>query len=210
MAKWVRVILVVSLREEGGVVKCKTFTDKGFGITTEASLTSHTLHRQEGSGHTVADKLSLKNAIIKQHGLVIRCWHLLNTLWCNCYPWQRMQSTKSTDLIGHSKFLPWRQLDGCSVTRLFLSLWRVWLTRLNRYEDHNTCWQYTLSDDSPLSPPCVATIQNMMSVSKAWCQMLPLATLNWALGSVAHQEVKHAQAEHVKRETDVSMVVEPV
>ena len=40
--------------------------------------------------------------------------------------------------------------------------------------------------------------------------MLPLVTLNWALGSVAHQEVKHAQAEHVKRETDVSMVVEPV
>ena len=74
MAKWVRVILVVSLREGGGV-KCKTctFIDKGFGITTEASLTSHTLHRQEGSGHTVADKLSPKNAIIKQHGLVIRC-----------------------------------------------------------------------------------------------------------------------------------------
>ena len=28
---------------------------------------------------------------------------------------------KSADLIGHSKFLPWRQLDDCSVTRLFLS-----------------------------------------------------------------------------------------
>ena len=25
-----------------------------------------------------------------------------------------MQSTKSADLIGHSKFLPWPQLDGCS------------------------------------------------------------------------------------------------
>ena len=28
---------------------------------------------------------------------------------------------KSADLIGHIKLLLWRQLDGCSVTRLFLS-----------------------------------------------------------------------------------------
>ena len=29
---------------------------------------------------------------------------------------------KSVDLIGHSKFhQPWRQLDGCSVTRPYLS-----------------------------------------------------------------------------------------
>ena len=42
-------------------------------------------------------------------------------------PWQ---STKSTDLIGHSKFLLWRQLNGCSMTRPFLSLQRVWLARL--------------------------------------------------------------------------------
>ena len=28
---------------------------------------------------------------------------------------------KSVDLIGHDKFLSWRQLDGCSVTRPFLS-----------------------------------------------------------------------------------------
>ena len=27
--------------------------------------------------------------------------------------------------IGHTKFLPWGQLDGCSVTRPFLSLQRV-------------------------------------------------------------------------------------
>ena len=26
---------------------------------------------------------------------------------------------KSADLIGHIKFLPWRQLNGCSVTRLW-------------------------------------------------------------------------------------------
>ena len=51
-------------------------------------------------------------------------------LWRNCTPWQRMQSTKSADLIGYIKFLPWEQLNGCSVTRPFLSLWRVWLARL--------------------------------------------------------------------------------
>ena len=33
-----------------------------------------------------------------------------------------MQSTKSTDLIGHDKFLSWQQLDGCRVTRPFLSV----------------------------------------------------------------------------------------
>ena len=32
-----------------------------------------------------------------------------------------MRSTKNMDLIGHIKFLLWRQLDGCSVTRPFLS-----------------------------------------------------------------------------------------
>ena len=32
-----------------------------------------------------------------------------------------MQSTKSTDLIGHFKFLLWGQHDGCSMTRPFLS-----------------------------------------------------------------------------------------
>ena len=38
--------------------------------------------------------------------------------------------TKNADLIGHSKILSWGQLDGCSVTRPFLSLQRVWLARL--------------------------------------------------------------------------------
>ena len=33
-----------------------------------------------------------------------------------CTPWQRMQSAKSADLIGHIKFLRWRQL-GCHVSR---------------------------------------------------------------------------------------------
>ena len=35
------------------------------------------------------------------------------------------------DLIGHIQFLPWRQLDDCSMTRPFLSLRRVWLARLH-------------------------------------------------------------------------------
>ena len=33
-----------------------------------------------------------------------------------------MQFTESADFIGRSKFLPWRQLNGCSVTRPFLSM----------------------------------------------------------------------------------------
>ena len=33
-----------------------------------------------------------------------------------------MQPTKSADLIGHIKFLPWQQLYSCSVTRPFLSV----------------------------------------------------------------------------------------
>ena len=32
-----------------------------------------------------------------------------------------MRSMKSTDLIGHIKFLPWGQLGGCSMTGPFLS-----------------------------------------------------------------------------------------
>ena len=42
-----------------------------------------------------------------------------------------MQSTKSTDLIGHTRFLPRWQLSGCSVTRPILSAKGVWLARLN-------------------------------------------------------------------------------
>ena len=59
----------------------------------------------------------MRNAIIKQvPSEIIRCWYPLNT-WRNCTPWQWMQSTKSVDFIGHSKFLPWWQ----SMTRPFLS-----------------------------------------------------------------------------------------
>ena len=33
-----------------------------------------------------------------------------------------MRSTKSADVIGDSNFLMWQQLNGCSVTRPFLSV----------------------------------------------------------------------------------------
>ena len=60
---------------------------------------------------------------------------MLNS-WCNCYSiWKRMRSTKSEDLICQIKFLPWWQLNGCSMTSPFLSPQRVWLVRLNR--NHN-------------------------------------------------------------------------
>ena len=32
-----------------------------------------------------------------------------------------MRAMKSTDLIGQIKFLPWQQLEGCNMTRSFLS-----------------------------------------------------------------------------------------
>ena len=32
-----------------------------------------------------------------------------------------MWAMKSTDLLGHIKFLPWQQLEGCNMTRPFLS-----------------------------------------------------------------------------------------
>ena len=71
-------------------------------------------------GRTATLELSLRNAIIKHSSKKIRCWHLLN-MWRNSTPWQRMRSAKSMDLFGHIKFMPWRQLDGCSVTSFFLS-----------------------------------------------------------------------------------------
>ena len=49
---------------------------------------------------------------------ITRCWHLLN-MWRNLLLHDN-GSTKRTNLIGHSKFLPWWQLDGC-VTTPFLS-----------------------------------------------------------------------------------------
>ena len=41
-----------------------------------------------------------------------------------------MQSAKRVDLIGHNKLLPWGQLNGCSVTR-------VWLARLPWWKSYS-------------------------------------------------------------------------
>ena len=41
---------------------------------------------------------------------------------------EEVEEEEKVDLIGHIKFLPWGQLNGCSVTRP--SLRRVWLARL--------------------------------------------------------------------------------
>ena len=91
------------------------------------SLVSHTLRRKKKGLVTLQlPSCHTKECNYKTGWLgIIRCWHPLYTLWCNCTPWQRMRSTKSTDLIGHIKFLPWGQLNGCNVTRPFLSLRRV-------------------------------------------------------------------------------------
>jgi len=48
---------------------------------TMASLTSHTLCREEGSGHTGIIELSPRKTIIEHSCKIIRCWHPLNTLW---------------------------------------------------------------------------------------------------------------------------------
>ena len=76
--------------------------------STQGSLANHTLHKEEGSGHAAADKLSPRNAIIKQCSYVIRCWYPLNVLWHIATPWQWMQSTKSADPIIWSKCLSWQ------------------------------------------------------------------------------------------------------
>ena len=41
-----------------------------------------------------------------------------------------MQSAKRADLIGHIKLLPWGQLNGCSMTR-------VWLARLPWWKSYS-------------------------------------------------------------------------
>ena len=71
---------------------------------------------EEGSGHIAVDKLLLRNATVWLDN------KMLTSAEHSVYSIITVQSTKGTDLIGHSKFLPWQQLDGCSVTRPFLSL----------------------------------------------------------------------------------------
>ena len=59
-----------------------------------------------------------------------RGWVLFHETTVIATPWQQIQSTKSADLIGHSKFLPWRQIDAAAWPDTFF-LWRVLLARLN-------------------------------------------------------------------------------
>ena len=75
------------------------------------SLTSHTLCREKGVWSCCNYWVVAKE---RNYRFDVRCWHLLKT-WCNCTPWQWMQSTKSMDLIGQIKFLPWWQLNDCSL-----------------------------------------------------------------------------------------------
>ena len=79
-------------------------------------------------------------------------------VWSHC---NYQVVTKSADLIGHITFLPWRQLDGCSMTRPFLSLRRVWLARLivtlsQETELHSpgTALQLPVLQSMPLPPAC--------------------------------------------------------
>ena len=113
MAKWVRVILVVSLWEGGGVVKRKTrtFIDKGFGTTTDASLARHTLHRKEGSGHAAIDKLSPKiTTLVGRYTLsddsplssrVLQPYRI----WCHCF--QSMMSDAWLSLVPQLRLREW-------------------------------------------------------------------------------------------------------
>ena len=84
------------------------------GVTAKIWLKSHPSQREGRSGHAAALRCG-QGTIIEQH---IRCWPLLNTV------------TKllladilyeEHDLTAHSNFLPWWQLDRCSMIRPFLS-----------------------------------------------------------------------------------------
>ena len=97
----------------------------------QVSLASHTLRRERKGLVTLQlpscrRGTQLSNIAVSDNKMLTSAKHVVTY----CTPWQRMRSTKSADLIGHSKILSWGQLDGCSVTRPFLSLRRVWLARL--------------------------------------------------------------------------------
>ena len=100
-----------------GVVRLMNKSLLASSVMQVTSLASHTLHRERKGLATLQLPSCCRGTqlAIDHCGLVIRCSHPLNT-WCNCTPWQQMRSKNSTDLIGHIKFLPWRQLDGCSMT----------------------------------------------------------------------------------------------
>ena len=63
------------------------------------------------------------------------------------YSMTQMRAMKSTDLIGHIKFLLWRQHECCSATTPFL-LAKVWLERLMNYGFHKQIF-YIVSNARP-------------------------------------------------------------
>ena len=70
-------------------------------------LLSYTLRREKGSGHAATMKLSPWNAIYltqwSDDKMLTSAKHVVIYL----YSATQMQAMKSTDLIGHTKVLPW-------------------------------------------------------------------------------------------------------
>ena len=64
-----------------------------------------------------------------------------------------MQSTKRADLIGHTKFLPWQQLNGCNVTRPFPPSVKGVACETIAMTMHKICQQPPIT--TGLDPQCV-------------------------------------------------------
>ena len=114
---------------------------------------------------------------------MMKCWHPLNT-WRNCTPWQQMRSTKSANLIGHIKFLPWGQLDGCSMTRPFLS-------RVKGVACETTSCPCTIQIILAYSIKCYAI--GTASSIKIWCSSRRLPQL-WLVSCPAY--FSHAEGKN--------------
>ena len=82
--------------------------------TLYISLTSHTLHREEGSGHAATIKMSprQKRNVINQ----IRGLHRLE------YNYIITCLVDVSILLSNDNCVSWQQLDDCSMTRSFLSV----------------------------------------------------------------------------------------
>ena len=101
---------------------------KGQQSITLSSLASHTLHRaEEESGHTATIKLSpwQKLDVTNQ---ICALRRLPQLSWSNNYITCLVDVSILLLAAMFDNCVSWRQLGGCSVTRPFLSLWRVWLS----------------------------------------------------------------------------------
>ena len=87
-----------------------------------SSLASHTLRREEGSGHTATIELSPQQKLDVTNQI-----HTVDRIRCHGVQSCRVLSRCLTAVFDNC--IPRQQLDGCSVTRLFLSMRRVWLVR---------------------------------------------------------------------------------